>query len=83
VLVIQPMRNAPEFKGRLELVLAGRRDGRPWTSDPPAVVRELRLQQYRRIEDVVQVPARVVVKAVTVRLLQGASVRAIQSLTLD
>lgn len=82
VLVIQPMRNAPEFKGKLELVLAGLRDGKPWTSDPPAVARELRLQQYRRIEDVVQVPARVVVKAVTVRLLQGSSVRAIQSLTL-
>jgi len=83
VLVIQPMRNAPEFKGQLELVLAGLRDGKPWTSDPPAVTRELQLQQYRRVEGVAQLPAQVMVKTVTVRLLQGSSVRAMQSLTLD
>lgn len=83
VLVIQPTRNAPQFKGQLELVLAGLRDGKPWTSEPPAVVRELQLQQYRRVEGVVQIPERVVVKTVTVRLLQGTSVRAMQALTLD
>lgn len=83
VLVIQPTRNAPEFKGRMELVLAGLRDGKPWTSEPPAVARELQLQQYRRVEGVVQIPERVMVKTVTVRLLQGASVRAMQALTLD
>lgn len=31
VLVIQAARNAPEFNGRLELVLAGTLDGKPWT----------------------------------------------------
>ena len=83
VLVIQPARNAPEFDGRLELVLAGLKEGKPWTSDPPLVARPLQLQQYRRVEGVVQVPAQVMVKTVTVRLLQGTSVRAMQSLALD
>ena len=83
VLVIQPMRNAPEFKGQLELLLAGLRDGKPWTSDPPAVARPLQLQQYRRVEGVVQVPERAVVKTVTVRLLQQGSVRALQTVNLE
>ncbi|QEA13415.1 DUF6776 family protein [Comamonas flocculans] len=83
VLVIQPVRNAPEFKGQLELVLAGLRDGKPWTSRPPAVVRPLQMQQYRRVEGLVDLPERVMVKTVTVRLLQGSSVRAQQSLTLQ
>ena len=83
VLVIQPMRNAPEFKGQLELLLAGLRDGKPWTSDPPAVARPLQLQQYRRVEGVVQVPERAVVKTVTVRLTQEGSVRALQTVNLE
>ncbi len=83
VLVIQPMRNAPEFKGQLELLLAGLRDGKPWTSDPPTVARPLQLQQYRRVEGVVQVPERAVVKTVTVRLLQEGSVRALQTVNLE
>lgn len=35
VLVIQAARNAPEFNGRLELVLAGTLDGKPWTQTQP------------------------------------------------
>ena len=83
VLVIQPMRSAPEFKGQLELLLAGLRDGKPWTSDPPAVARPLQLQQYRRVGGVVQLPERAVVKTVTVRLLQDGSVRALQTVNLE
>ena len=30
VLVIQPVKNAPEFRGRLELSLSGLKDGQPW-----------------------------------------------------
>lgn len=83
VLVIQPARDAPEFKGRLELVLAGLRQGQPWTSRPPAVNRDLRVQTYRRVEGVVDLPAQLVVKTITVRLLEGDSVRAMQSLSLN
>ncbi len=35
MLVILPMKNAPEFKGRLELVLAGTQAGKPWESPLP------------------------------------------------
>src|SRR4051812_38722352 len=30
VLVIQPMKNAPEFQGKLELSVSGTREGKPW-----------------------------------------------------
>src|SRR5213076_662194 len=35
VLLIQPVKNASEFKGKLELKLAGTLDGKPWTMDLP------------------------------------------------
>lgn len=83
VLLIQPARNAPEFKGRLEVVLAGLKGGQPWKSQPPAVNRTLQFQTYRRVEGVVDLPAELVVKTITVRLLEGDSVRAMQSLSLN
>ncbi|WP_406623159.1 DUF6776 family protein [Acidovorax sp. SDU_ACID1] len=83
VLAIQPMRNAPEFKGRLELVLAGSLDGAPWASQSPAVDQPVQFQQYRRMQGVVNLPARAMVKTVTARLLEGSSVRAIQTFTLE
>ncbi len=82
VLVIQPVRNAPEFKGQLELVLAGSLQGKPWSSQPPAVVRPLQFQQYRRVEGLIDLPEQAVIKTVTVRLLEGSSTRAMQSLNM-
>lgn len=83
VLAIQPMRNAPEFKGRLELLLAGSLDGEPWTSPSPAVDQPVQFQQYRRMQGVINLPARAVVKTVTARLLEGSSVRAVQMFTFE
>lgn len=83
VLAIQPMRNAPEFKGRLELVLAGTLAGQPWSTQPPAVDQPLQFQQYRRVQGVVDLPAQAVVKTVTARLLEGQSQRALQTYTLE
>lgn len=83
VLAIQPMRNAPEFKGRLELVLSGSLAGQPWSTQPPAVDQPLQLQQYRRMQGIVDLPAQAQVKAVTVRLLEGSAVRASQTYAMD
>src|SRR6476660_3316150 len=46
VLVMQPARNAPEFRGQLQLSLAGTLDGKPWEMDLPGGARGLRVRQY-------------------------------------
>lgn len=72
VLLMQPLKQAPEFKGRLELRLAGTLQGRPWSQDVP--VQELALRQYLRLEGLADVPPQVQLKTVTARLLQGERV---------
>jgi Family of unknown function (DUF6776) len=83
VLVIQPVRNAPEFKGRLELVLSGTQNGQPWSSAPPAVVQPLLFQQYRRAEGVIDLPEGAMVQTVTARVLEGNTVRTVHSVDVD
>ena len=74
VLVIQAARNAPEFNGRLELVLAGTLDGKPWTQTQPPQGQPLQVKQYRRMEGVLDLPPHAVVKTVTARVLEGVVV---------
>lgn len=83
VLVIQPERNAPEFSGRLELVLAGIQNGKPWTQTQPPLGQALQVRQYRRAEGVLDLPPNAVVKTVTARVMDGAVVRAVQTMALD
>ncbi len=82
-LVMRTLKNAPEFKGQLELVLAGVREGRPWTHTLPAEGQGLQLRQYQRMEGVFDLPPQTVVKTVTVRVLEGGTARATQTLALD
>ncbi len=83
VLVIQPVRNAPEFKGQLEIVLSGTQNGQPWTGSPPAVAQPLQFQQYRRAEGLLELPEGVVVQTVTARVLEGSAVRTVHSVDVD
>lgn len=81
VLVMQAMRNAPEFRGKLEISFAGTQAGRPWQASLPAAI-DLTVRQYQRAEGVFDLPEQVVVKNVTVRVTEGQSVRAVQTLRL-
>lgn len=83
VLVIQAARNAPDFNGKLELVLTGTHDGAPWTQTQPPEGQPLQVKQYRRIEGVLDLPPNAVVKTVTARVLAGTTVRATQTMVLD
>jgi hypothetical protein len=83
VLVIQALRNAPDFQGRLEVVLAGTQNGLPWSQELPAQVQPLQVRQYRRVEGLVNLPPNAVVKTVTARVLEGSTVRATQSMVLE
>jgi hypothetical protein len=83
VLVIQPVKNAPEFRGKLEMRIAGTLDGKPWMLELPAGgTQPLQFRQYRRIEGMVDLPPQAVVQNVSAKVLEGAATRAVQSIKL-
>ncbi len=82
VLVIQPVKNAPEFRGRLELSVSGTLDGKPWMMPLPGGSQALQFRQYRRLEGMVDLPAEAVVKNVSARVLEGTVSRAVQNVSL-
>lgn len=77
VLVMQPLKQAPEFRGRVEIRLDGTLQGRAWSLDVPA--QEVVLRQYLRVEGLVDVPPQAVLKTVTARLLQGDKVQSTET----
>lgn len=82
VLVIQPTKNAPEFRGKLEVSVSGTREGKPWMMPIPGGAQPLQFRQYRRVEGMADLPADAVVKNVSARVLEGAVSRAVQNVSL-
>lgn len=82
VLVIQPAKNAPEFRGRLHLTVAGTLDGKPWAMDLPDSPHDLRFRQYRRLEGMADLPEQAVVQNVSAKVVEGSATRAVQSIKL-
>ena len=81
-LVMQPGRNTQEFNGRLEITFAGTVNGKPWTATLPDGPLPIKVKQYGRMEGELALPPQVVVKSVSARVLEGAVVRATQSIKL-
>ncbi|MDO8441698.1 MAG: hypothetical protein Q7S97_10950 [Polaromonas sp.] len=82
VLVIQPVKNAPVFNGKLELTFNGTLAGKPWTMGLSGGAQPLQFKQYRRIEGVLDLPPLAVVKTVTAKVVEGTAVRSIQTVKL-
>lgn len=82
VLVIQPLKGAPEFNGTLALTFEGTQNGRPWTLSLPGGALPLQVRQYRRMEGMIDLPAQTVVKAVSARVSEGNATRAVQTVKL-
>ena len=82
VLVIQAVKNAPQFTGKIELALSGIQGGKPWSATVPEGAVAVQLQQYRRIEGVYDLPPSTVLKAVTVKLTKDGVVKAVQNVRL-
>ena len=80
VLVIQPVKNAPEFRGRIELTLSGTLGGKPWSM--PVQAGALAFRQYRRVEGMVDLPPTAVVKNISARVMDGSATKAVQTITL-
>lgn len=82
LLVVQPARNAQEFKAELEVTLTGTLDGKPWTLRDPAAKRAAVVKQFLRLQGESAVPSNAVVQTVTVRLMQGAQAALSQTVTV-
>jgi hypothetical protein len=82
LLVIQPVKNAPEFRGKLEMSLAGTLNGKPWMMELPGGPQALQFRQYRRVEGMVDLPPQAVVKNVSAKVVEGTATRAVQSIKL-
>ena len=82
VLVIQSNKNAPVFNGRLEMTFTGLEGQRPWNSNLPHGALNVKIGQYGRLEGILDVPPQVVVKSVSVRLMEGNFLRATHSVKL-
>ncbi len=77
LIMQQGGRTQPEFKGRVEVLLSGVRDGRPWADAAPLFTQALLFRQYRRVEGQLNLPANSTVKQVQVRVLdESGQVRA-------
>lgn len=82
VLVMQSAKASAEFQGHLDMTLTGLRSGKPWTQTAHDVAKDLQVRQYRRVEGLLDIPADVVLKSVSVKLMSGEVVKATQSVRL-
>lgn len=82
VLVIQAAKNPAEFSGQLEVTFVGVENGKPWSGNLSSGLVPVAVKQYGRLEGLYAVPANVVVKSVTAKLLQGQALRSVQTVKL-
>jgi hypothetical protein len=81
-LVIQPVKNAPEFNGKLELTFSGLQNGKPWSMNLPGGAQPLRLTQYKRADGLVDLPPQVTLKAISAKVLDGNTSKAMLTIKL-
>ncbi len=82
VLVFQAVKNPAEFSGKLDLTFSGLRNGKPWSMALPESEQGLTFKQYRRLEGVLELPADVLLKMASARIMDGSTVRAAQTVKL-
>ncbi|HMN93659.1 MAG TPA: hypothetical protein PKC60_10555 [Hydrogenophaga sp.] len=81
-LMMQATRNAPDFRGTLEITFNGMLNGKPWSMPHAARPQPVVIKGYLRQEGVLDVPPEAVVKSVTARLLHNGVVRTMQTVSL-
>ena len=82
VLVIQPVKDAPTFNGKLELTIAGTQGGKPWVMELPGGAQNLQFKQSRRMEGMLDLPPLTMVTTVTAKVMEGTAVRSVQTFKL-
>jgi hypothetical protein len=82
VMVMQSVKNAPEFSGRLELTFAGVQNGKPWAATLPAGAQNLKLKQYGRMNGNFELPPQTVVSGITAKVMEGSVTKAVQTIKM-
>ena len=82
LLVIQPVKGAPNFNGKLDLTVHGTMDGKPWMMNLPGGPQTLQFKQYLRVEGVLDLPPQAMVQTVTAKVIEGTAVRSAQTFKL-
>ena len=82
VLLIQPQKSQAEFKGSLEFRLTGLLGGKPWQMADPEREVDIRFTQFGRFQGYLDLPAQVVIKTVSVRVMEGTKLKATESVKL-
>jgi hypothetical protein len=82
ILLIQPQKNASEFRGSLEIKVVGLLNGRQWQMPPDETPLGIRFTQFGRFQGFLDLPPQVVVKSVSVRIMEGSKVKAAESVGL-
>ncbi len=82
VMVIQGSKNAPEFVGKLELSFSGLLNGRAWSGALPDGARPVTIKQYGRYEGTYELPAQLVLKAVSAKVSDSSGVKSTQTIKL-
>ncbi len=84
VLLIQPQKNAPEFVGVMQVSLVGTLNGKPWSlaATPARSQQAVRFTQFGRFQGLVDLPAQAMVQTVSVKVLEGSTVKATKSTNL-
>ncbi len=82
VLLIQAAKNAPDFKGSLEITFSGTEAGKPWVKLQSDAPQSVLIKGYLRQEGLLNVPPQVVVKTVTAKIYQGREVKTLYTIKL-
>ncbi len=82
VLLIQPQKTQAEFKGSLEFKLTGLQGGKPWQMVDPEKEVDIQFTQFGRFQGFLDLPAQVVVKTLSVRVMEGTKLKATESVKL-
>jgi hypothetical protein len=82
VLLIQASKNAPDFKGSLEIIFSGTVAGKPWVQHQAGAPQNVLIKGYLRQEGLLDVPPQVVVKTVTAKIFQGREVKTLYTVKL-
>ena len=73
-------KECPEFRRNLERAFAGLLNGKPWIMSLSDGAQSVKFAQFGRFEGVLNLPTQAVVKGVSVKVLDGSAVRAVQSI---
>ena len=82
VLMIQAAKNAPDFKGSLEITFSGTLDGKPWSTTQAPEPQPVLIKGYLRQEGLLDLPAQAVVKTVTAKIYQGREVKTLYTVKI-